>query len=84
MKDKEIKIRCGKNSFVHPSYIDYCMTTSKVDWNEDAQTEAIRIWQLCFLFPNLEAGVLIDLVKGKRKYSYDDETIYIHVEEEEE
>ena len=83
MKDKEIKIRC-ENSFVHPSYIDYCMTTSKGHWNEDAQTEAVRIWQLSFMFPNLEAGVLIDLVKGRRKYSYDDETIYIHTEEEEE
>lgn len=74
----EIKIRCGKNSFVHPSYIDYCMNTTKSEWNDNAQTEAVRIWQLSFLFPNLEAGILVDLVKGRRKYSYDEETIYIH------
>tara|TARA_R100000329_G_scaffold43562_2_gene40738 strand:+ start:491 stop:667 length:177 start_codon:yes stop_codon:yes gene_type:complete len=58
------------------------MNTTKSEWNEDAQTEAVRIWQLSFLFPNLEAGILVDLVKGRRKYSYDDETIYIHDEEE--
>ena len=80
----EIKIRCGKNSFVHPSYIDYCMNTTKSEWNDNAQTEAVRIWQLSLLFPNLEAGILVDLVKGKRKYSYDEETIYIHAKEGEE
>ena len=80
----EIRIRCGKNSFVHPSYIDYCMNTTKSEWNDNAQTEAVRIWQLSFLFPNLEAGILVDLVKGKRKYSYDEETIYIHAKEGEE
>ena len=77
-----IKIKCRKNSFVHPSYIEYCMNTTKSEWNEDAQTEAVRIWQLSFLFPNLEAGILVDLVNGRRKYSYDYETIYIHDEEE--
>ena len=58
------------------------MNTTKSEWNEDAQTEAVRIWQLSFLFPNLEAGILVDLVKGRRKYSYDYETIYIKYEAE--
>ena len=78
---EEIKIEFGKNSFIHPSYIRYCLSSSVTDWNRDAQTEAVRVWQLCTLLPNLEAGVLVDLVKGKRKYSIEDTELIIHVGE---
>lgn len=82
MKDNEIKIHFKKNSFVHPSYIDRCMATTHREWNETGQTEALRLWQLSLMFPNLEAGVLIEVVKGRRNYRYDDETLTIYVEEE--
>lgn len=84
MKDKEIKIHFKERSFVHPSYIDYCMETTVDEWTGMAITEAIRIRHLALLLPNIEAGVIVDVATGKRKYSYDDTTIIIHKIEEEE
>tara|TARA_R110002012_G_scaffold301495_1_gene501786 strand:+ start:414 stop:674 length:261 start_codon:yes stop_codon:yes gene_type:complete len=75
--DEEIKINFG-GSFVHPNYIEYCLNTSPSDWNKDAQTEAVRVWQISNLLPNLTADVILGIVKGTRKYSIEDETLVIH------
>ena len=73
-----IKIEFGENGCIHPSYVEYCLSSSPNEWNKDAQTEAVRVWQLCTLLPNLEAGILVDLVKGRRKYSIEDTKLIIH------
>jgi hypothetical protein len=77
-KDEEVKIHFKERSFVHPSYIHYCMETTVEEWTGAAIKEAIRIRHLALLLPNIEAGVIVDVATGKRKYSYDDTTITIH------
>ena len=79
MKDVERRIDFT-GSFIHPNYLHHILSSSNTDFNKDAQTEAIQLWQLCKMFPNIEAGVLNGIVTGKRKFTIDDEILIIHLE----
>ncbi len=37
-------------------------------FNEEATAEAVKVWQLGLLFPNVEAGKLVSVVKGELEF----------------
>jgi len=68
-----------KGTMVHPNYITgFCMNTDASDWNQDAQKEMAKVWQISICLPNLQAGVILDMVNGRRKIEYDGHTLIIH------
>ena len=68
-----------KGTMVHPNYITgFCMNTSADDWNSNAQNEMAKVWQMSICLPNLQAGVILDMVNGRRKVEYEDDTLIIH------
>ena len=78
MMDEEIRVNF-KGSFVHPNYITgYCMATRASDWNRVAQKEMAAVWQMSICLPNLQAGIILDMVQGRRKIEYEDNTLIIH------
>jgi hypothetical protein len=82
--NKEIRVNF-KGTMFHPNYITgYCMNTRASDWNQNAQDEMAKIWQMSMCLPNLKAGIIIDMVKGRRKIEYEDFTLIIHPPDEEE
>lgn len=78
MMDEEIRVNFA-GTFIHPNYITgYCMHTSAGDWNQNAQDEMAKVWQMSMCLPNLEAGIIIDMVKGRRKIEYEGNVLIIH------
>ena len=72
-------------TFVHPNYITgFCMNTRASDWNQHAQKEMAMLWQISMCLPNLKAGIIIDMVTGRRKVEYEDNILIIHPRGDEE
>ena len=80
----------AKDSFVHPSMIEYNMNWRASDWQKDAQDLAVRLWQMTVLLPKLSGEELLAIVTGKWVVNitdYDDDfhmIEFIEVQEEEE
>ena len=78
MSEDIIKINF-KGTMIHPNYITgFCMHTRAGDWNKDAQNEMAKVWQMSMCLPSLKAGIIIDMVQGRRKIEYEDNVLLIH------
>ena len=76
--DEVITINFAGTMF-HPNYLTgYCMATRASDWVQEAQNEMAKVWKISVMLPNLKAGVILDIVRGKRKMTYEGFTLIIH------
>jgi hypothetical protein len=82
--NEEIRVNFEGTMF-HPNYITgYCMSARAGMWIQSTQDEATKVWMLSTMLPNLKAGIILDIVNGKRKIEYEGFTLIIHPPHDEE